>query len=718
MVRLNRSAVRRYAAGVNGPSCLWVFSRRAIVLVAAMLFACGGICFGQKKQKLEKNYRDWLERDVAYIITKDERDTFRRLTTDDARDKFIENFWEIRNPTPGAPTNVFRDEHYQRLTYASEHFGKESGNDGWRTAMGRTYIVLGPPQQKQNYHDSQNLRPMEVWFYSNSHAALPPFFYLVFYREDNFSEYKLYSPSFDGPQKLVTQRGETRLQAWQTIEKNGSGQLAHIALSLLPDEPIDTQNATSSLDSDIMLGILHDLANHPLSVKELNLQQTRASVRASLVLTGETLGVLALPVRNSAGNTRVDYLLRLSKPEDFSLGEASGDRYYFNIGVRAEVYGTDNKLVFTQERSYTKNLTRDQYQRIKDRVFGFEGSLPLPPGNYHLEFQFTDWLKKVSYRVKQDVVVPQIPAKGLTVTEIVPFSIARPVTNGDADSVPFSFGGVKFTPLLKRETNFSGGGQIKFFYQIWAPQPSTTPAPDQKLKLTYAYGRPGARQDSQKIEDEVSKAQFDANGSLLNGKEIPIGDWAAGNYKLVLTLQDPEGPQEVFSNLNFRIFPGAAPLPSWDVDDSDDASKEAKAGLSDYQRGLCYLAHGENGLASNAFRSALGKDLKSQEALKALVDAEFFQQAYVEVAKYAGQVELTDKTDERTILRLAESLNKVGNTKMAMELLESGVKLKPASGPLYLTLAEYYGQLGDSKKEEEYTLKAKQLMSKSTSATP
>jgi len=695
-----------------------MISRKMIVLLAVSALSFSGLCLGQKKQKLEKNYRDWLERDAAYIITKDERDAFLRLTTDDARDKFIENFWEMRNPIPGAPTNTFKDEHYQRLTYANEHFGKESGNDGWRTAMGRAYIVVGPPKQKQNYHDSQNLRPMEVWFYSNNHAALPPFFYLVFYREDNFSEYKLYSPAFDGPQKLVTQRGETRMQAWQTIEKNGSGELARIALSLLPDEPIDTQNATSSMESDIMLGILRDLANHPLSIEELNLQRMRASVRATLVFTGETLGVLALPVRNSAGNTRVDYLLRLSKPEDFSLAETSGDRYYFNIGVRAEVYGTDNKLLFTQERSYTKNLNRDQYQRVKDRVFGFEGSLPLSPGNYHLEFQFTNWLKKVSYRVKQDVIVPQVPTKGLAVTEMVPFSIARPVTNSDPNSVPFSFAGVKFTPLLKRETTFSGGGQIKFFYQIWAPQTSTTPATDQKLKVVYTYGRPGAKQDSQTIEDEVSKAQFDAHGSLLNGKEIPIGDWTAGNYKLILTLQDPESHQEVFSSLNFRLFPGAVPLSSWDIDDSDDASREARAGVSDYERGLCYLAHGENGLASKAFRSALEKDPKSQPALKALVDAEFFQQAYDEVAKYVGQVELTDKTDERTILRLAESLNKIGNAKTAVELLESGVKLKPASGPLYLTLAEYYGQLGDSKRAEEYALKGKQLMSKSTSAAP
>src|SRR5580704_11274284 len=60
-----------------------------------------------QKQKLEKGYKEWLERDVAYIITKDERNTFLRLTSDATRDQFIQNFWEIRNPTPGSPENQY-----------------------------------------------------------------------------------------------------------------------------------------------------------------------------------------------------------------------------------------------------------------------------------------------------------------------------------------------------------------------------------------------------------------------------------------------------------------------------------------------------------------------------------------------------------------------------------------------------------------------------------
>lgn len=687
---------------------------RGFALSLALLLSLSGLCFAQKKQKLESSYREWLERDVTYIITKGERDTFLRLTTDDARDKFVEQFWEIRNPTPGSPSNPFKDEHYQRLAYANDHFGHESGNQGWRTAMGRTYIVLGPPSQKSNYHDSQDLRPMEVWFYTNSHPALPPFFYIVFYREDNFSEYKLYSPYFDGPEKLVTQRGETRLQAWQKIDSAGGRELARVALSLIPGEPLDTQNATSGMESDVMLAILRDLPNHPLSLQELEMHRMSANVSASLIFQGETLGVLALPVRNSAGDTRLDYLLRLAKPEDFSLAQA-GDRFYFDIGVRVQVYGADNRLIFTQEHQYKKYLTPDQVQQVKNRVFGYEGSLPLPTGSYRLELQLTDWLKKASYRAKSEAVVPPIPAKGMTVTDVVPFSIAKPIGSGDPDSVPFSFGGVKFTPLLKRETTFTGGGQIKFFYQIWTPPETVKPAQDHDLKVTYVYGRPGVAQDSKTLEDQVSKAQFDANGSLVNGKEISIGDWAPGNYKLVVTLSDPTEHEQAYSSLNFRLGPSAEPFRSWGIDDRDDTLKDAKSGTSDYERGLCYLAAGQNAPASEALRRALEKNANSQEALTSLVDAEFSRQAYGEVAKYAARVTLTDQTQERTILHMAESLDKTGDTKKAIALLESALKARPATGPMYLTLAQYYERSGDSAKAEAYALKGKQLMPSSSS---
>src|SRR3989441_11450242 len=204
MALLHCKGFRRDAAGMNGLRHLRAVFRMAIVLLAAILFACSGICFGQKKQKLEKNYRNWLERDVAYIITKDEREAFLKLTTDEARERFIEIFWEIRNPSPGSPTNTYKDEIYQRIAFANARFGIGSGAEGWRTDRGRTYITLGPPQQKQVYRNSANLYPMEIWFYSAANPALPPFFYVMFYQREGSGDYRFYIPYTDAPDKLAT----------------------------------------------------------------------------------------------------------------------------------------------------------------------------------------------------------------------------------------------------------------------------------------------------------------------------------------------------------------------------------------------------------------------------------------------------------------------------------------------------------------------------------
>lgn len=136
-----------------------------------MFLVIGNGTASAQKPKLEKSYREWLERDAGYLITKEERDTFLKLTSDDARDKFIQQFWDIRNPNPGSPENTYKDEIYQRIAYANARFGGGSGMEGWRTDRGRTYITLGAPQQKEAYLGAANLYPIEIWFYSYSHPV-------------------------------------------------------------------------------------------------------------------------------------------------------------------------------------------------------------------------------------------------------------------------------------------------------------------------------------------------------------------------------------------------------------------------------------------------------------------------------------------------------------------------------------------------------------------
>jgi len=66
--------------------------------------------------------KKWLEQDVVYIITEEEKAAFKRLTTDEERYQFIEQFWLRRDPSADTVENEFRDEHYRRIAYANERF--------------------------------------------------------------------------------------------------------------------------------------------------------------------------------------------------------------------------------------------------------------------------------------------------------------------------------------------------------------------------------------------------------------------------------------------------------------------------------------------------------------------------------------------------------------------------------------------------------------------
>src|ERR1051326_3415666 len=86
-----------------------------------------------------------LDEDVSYIITDEERAAFKRLTTDEEREQFIEQFWLRRDPSPDSVENEFKEEHYERIAYANERFS--SGKPGWKTDRGRIYIIHGKPDE-------------------------------------------------------------------------------------------------------------------------------------------------------------------------------------------------------------------------------------------------------------------------------------------------------------------------------------------------------------------------------------------------------------------------------------------------------------------------------------------------------------------------------------------------------------------------------------------
>ncbi len=191
-----RSSVFSPALGANGGSLATrirrvleckeppAVSRMAAIILSAATLLTTGLCVGAVTRRpstpadqraVEKNdsasnlpvpYNIWLENDVSYIITTAERAAYLKLSNNEDREQFIEQFWERRNPIPGSSENKFREEHFRRIGYANDHFAAQV--PGWKTDRGRIYVVFGPPDEMRVQAATSgdtSAKPAEIWHY-------------------------------------------------------------------------------------------------------------------------------------------------------------------------------------------------------------------------------------------------------------------------------------------------------------------------------------------------------------------------------------------------------------------------------------------------------------------------------------------------------------------------------------------------------------------------
>jgi GWxTD domain-containing protein len=156
-----------------------MISQLTAVVVLAVVFVTTGLCIAtaakaasqvasqqttpENTQDLPVKYQKWLNEDVVWIIAPEERMAFSALTNDEERDKFVEQFWQRRNPVPGSSENKSKAEHYRRIAYANTHFA--ASTPGWKTDRGRIYIVYGPPDEVDGHPAAGDAKPFEFWRY-------------------------------------------------------------------------------------------------------------------------------------------------------------------------------------------------------------------------------------------------------------------------------------------------------------------------------------------------------------------------------------------------------------------------------------------------------------------------------------------------------------------------------------------------------------------------
>ena len=115
-------------------------------------------------QKLDKDDKKWLD-EVRPILTVDEEKTYKGLKEKGDRLEFQKIFWARRDADLATPENEYQAEYLQARAAADQKY-RVSGQVGSTTDCGRTFILLGKPDEVQDdATGSPGLLVPQTWTY-------------------------------------------------------------------------------------------------------------------------------------------------------------------------------------------------------------------------------------------------------------------------------------------------------------------------------------------------------------------------------------------------------------------------------------------------------------------------------------------------------------------------------------------------------------------------
>lgn len=508
-------------------------------------------------EKMTAELELWLE-DVSPIISKTERTVFLKLETNTDRAKFVRLFWRMRDPFPDTNENEFRKEYEERVRFADRTFGHFSPKRGSQTDRGFFYLVLGPPLERQQFTTQSAVWPLELWFYKGAtEFGLPSYFYLIFYQPEGIGDFRLYSPTVEGPEKLVppvlgTGSVVTRSDAYAAVKKI-SGELAAATLSYLPS---DTPMGTASFSSDAIIASVRSLpgkrfsdtyARSYLSYKD----RVETEYMDSYLQSSFQLRVFA-----EAGQTFLHWSI---EPETMNFG-TQGDAIYAAFELVLRLEDGRGTAVYERTEEIPLKLTAEQFRAHARRRFAFQDLLAVIPGEYRALFLLKNKTARDFSSVETRIVVPGAEA-GVRPAMSPPLLFYARTAVPDAlkaNLKAFVFGGQEY--LVGSRNEFTTASALGVFLQV------------RNVAASGAAGRPSFHLDLVSLDTNETVGTFplteavpdprDAAALLVTGS-VPLKDVKPGYYRAVVSLRSADGRVLSEEKENFVILAQPAPVTPW-----------------------------------------------------------------------------------------------------------------------------------------------------------
>ena len=535
-------------------------SKTKYSLILLLLLCIAFSLNAEEKEKLHpmnSKHAKWLD-EVHWIISDYERKGFESLKHDEDRDRFIDVFWEQRDPTPGTARNEFKEEHYVRFEYANKNLGREATVPGWKTDRGRMYILLGKPEFIKRFTPSQ-AHPMELWQYAGYPGfGLPNSFYLLFFQKDGFGQYRLYSPMHDGPQALFVQneinRGSTPEDLYDYARRAIDADLAHAMFSPLTSSGGHPSSVGDEIEAEMLAAKIQNARNYEAGEKRKYVDdfvQGRPYVKVYYTVGSDGIrdGLYWFQAPN--GNIYLDYAVEY-EPQKLDMGLYN--EYYTSLSVDALIMTADKKELDQIVGTHEVKVSKEQFEKIKSRSFQYQGRRPIVPGKYGMTLVISNNVSQSSATFAHDFEIPE-PSKvqNAYLSSVIPIRAIEEASTTDNKVRPFQFGDKFIVPHLP--SDFLQLQPLKVFHQVIFPDNFS--ATQGTLVLHYKILQQGKTESETTQPLDVNPAEVAGNYAEI-WKELPISSLSLGEKQLVVELHH-EG----------KLVARAAPMPFKVVNESN-----------------------------------------------------------------------------------------------------------------------------------------------------
>src|SRR5246500_3993582 len=500
-------------------------------------------------KELDNSFKTWLNEDVVYIITPEERTAFLQLETNEEREQFIEQFWLRRSSNPDMPDNDFKEEHYRRIAYANEHYA--SGIPGWKTDRGRIYIIWGAPDEIESHPTGGTYdRPMEEGGGSTTTYPWERWRYRYLEGIQENVELEFVDPSVSGEYHLTM----------DPSEKDALLNVPGAGLSLM--ESMGLASKTDRFTRSDGTHLPTSLGGTPASLNEFTRLELYAKVQRPPEVKYKDLEALVTSrmVRDQVKfNYRTDFLkvtndtvlvpVTVQVPNNQLQFKNKDGVYTAQLNIFGRVSTLTNRIVQTFEESVTRDYPESLYKQSMKRSSVYQKSLPLRPGLYRLDLVIKDVDSGNVGAVNTRLAVPRYEDDKLQASSLILADQIEHVPAKQIGTGQFVLGSSKVRPRL--EGDFTTADRLGIYLQIYNLKPDdATHKSSANFQFTVKKGNepvPGMQfketsEDLRQTGEQVTIERF-----------LPLSTLPPGKYTLEVSATDVHSNQSISRTADFTV---------------------------------------------------------------------------------------------------------------------------------------------------------------------